>query len=369
MIYDVAVSGLGPAGTSFLKSLPGDLKVIAFDRAEFPRKKLCAGGLTPKAFSLLNRLFRGIERTVRVKVHTFKLYNGRKTILLESPKVLTYLTDRTELDYFLFSEAVKSFPDIHTGETVLSVEQQEDSVKIRTTKGSYFARILVVSDGANSRIARQLKLKRDMGFTLEADIPKNGKDEIVIDFSEFKWGYYWIFPKGEWVTAGLGEFKGSFSSLKARFSELNRKHELPVPANPTGFPIPAGRRINDVRRGRIIFLGDAGGLVDPLTGEGIYYAAASGVIAADIVKKVFETGDFKLLDLYRQKINRNFGSEFLWAKVVGTMFFKAKNFNFLVVEKSKDVGYLTANLLSGRISYKESVFKFLKLIPKSLLRL
>ncbi len=369
MVYDVAVSGLGPAGVSFLRSLSADLNVIAFDSAEFPRKKLCAGGLTLKAFSLLSELFPGVEKKVRIKAKIFKLFNGKKSVILESPDVLTYLTDRTELDEFLFNSIAESFPSIHTGEAVLSVEEEKHVLRIRTTKGTYLARVLVVADGVNSRVARQLGLSRDIGFTLEVDVPQKDSEEVVIDFSGFGWGYYWIFPKGEWVTAGLGEFRENALALKEMFVELNRKHGLPAPSGFYGFPIPSGRRKNDVWKGRTIFLGDAGGLVDPLTGEGIYYAALSGVVAAETVKKVFETGSFDLLGLYEEEMNKLFGSEFFWAKVVGHMFFRAKAFNFFVIERSKEVGLLTANLLSGRISYKEGVQEFLKLVPKSFLGL
>jgi geranylgeranyl reductase family protein len=371
MVYDVAVSGLGPAGAAFLKRIEGSgLKVIAFDRAEFPRKKLCAGGLTPKAYSLLSSLFPEVEKVVRVKVSRFVLFNGKKRVTVPSEEVLTYLTDRKELDSLLF-EAVAGSSDftVHTGEAVFKVEREGDLWKLRTQKGAYKARVVIAADGANSRIARQLKVKRDFGFTFEVDVLVPWDDEILIDFTGFNWGYYWIFPKGDFVTAGLGEFKSKVSDLKEKLKGFNRKHGVVGKVlNAGGFPIPCGRRKNDVLRDRVLFLGDAGGLVDPLTGEGIYSAVKSGIIAADVVKDAFKTGDFKLLKFYKTSVDKELGSEFFWAKVVGNLFFRFKSLNFYVIEKEDGIGRLTAQVLSGKVSYSRGIKEFFKFFAKLLAR-
>lgn len=368
MIYDVIVSGVGPAGAAFLKQLEGSgLKVLALEKEKFPRKKLCAGGLTPKAYALINNLFGGVDRVVRCKVFSFHLFNGSDEVVVSSSQPLTYLTDREELDSFLF-EKVGGIFEIHTGEPVVDVELEEDRVKVITDRGSYWCRCLIAADGANSRIARKLKVKRKFGFTYEGDFDCKWDKEIVIDFTGFEWGYYWIFPKGDFVTAGLGEFK-NYRDLRKRFAFFNRKHGIKGNSfYEGGFPIPVGQKRNDVLRNRVIFLGDAGGLVDPLTGEGIYYAVKSGVYAAEVVKKVFEDGKFENLVVYKQLIDKDMGSEFWWAKVVGGIFFHFKGLNFYLVRKSREIGELTARLLSGKIGYKEAVKTFFRLAPKVLLR-
>lgn len=368
MVYDVIVSGIGPAGAAFLKQLEGSgLKVLALEKEEFPRKKLCAGGLTPKAYALINNLFTDVDKVVRCKVFSFHLFNGNDEVVVSSSQPFTYLTDREELDNFLFEKVSSNF-EIHTAEPVVDVELEEDRVKVVTDRDTYWCRCLIAADGANSRIARKLRVKRKFGFTYEGDFECNWSEEIVIDFTDFDWGYYWIFPKGNFVTAGLGEFK-NYRDLKKRLMLFNAKHN--VKGNSTyegGFPIPAGQRKNDVLRNRVIFLGDAGGLVDPLTGEGIYYAVKSGVYAAEVVKKVFESGKFDNLTVYKKLINKDMGNEFLWAKVVGGIFFNFKRLNFHFARKNPKVENLTAELLSGRITYKEAVKIFLKFLPKALLR-
>ena len=368
-MYDVIVVGLGPGGLSFLKSLEGaGLKVLAVEKEKFPRKKPCAGGLTPKAYSILKESFPQIDRVVKRTSHRFCLFNGKREVVLSSDSVLTFLTDREELDHFLFSSINHGDFEIHLGESALSVEFDGKGVKLRTDRDSYSGRVLVDSSGVNSRIARQLNLKRDIGFTYERDV-ESERDDLIVDFSEFEWGYYWAFPKGGWVTTGVGEFTGGFKNLKERLTEFDKKHGFTGKVKwESGFPIPAGKRKNDVLRKRILFVGDSGGLVDPLTGEGIYYAVRSGVIAAETVRKFLLNFKEEELKSYERLINNELGREFFWARVVGKIFFSLRDFNLSIVERSERIANLTAELLSGKIPYRKALLKYGGLLAGALFR-
>jgi len=371
MTYDVIVSGLGPAGATFLKELSGSgLKVLALEKEEFPRAKPCAGGLTVKAYNLLKELFPGLDSVVRLSTKTLELHYGKAERVITSPYPLTYLTDREELDNYLFNCLPFKEFEVHTGEGVTSVAPEERGLKVKTKKGAYRCRVLVVAEGANSKTAAQFKVKRDMGYTYEADVEAEFEDKIVIDFSHFKWGYYWIFPKGSHVTTGVGEFKSRelFKRLRELLKGFNAKHGVEGKVKwERGFPIPAGRGKNDVYRERLIFLGDSGGLVDPLTGEGIYYGARSGQIGAESVKEAFLKGDLKELSRYKEKIDGELGREFFWARVVGRLFFPLRRLNFKALERSEEIALLAARLLSGEISYREGFFTYGRLLPGALL--
>jgi len=373
MTYDVVVSGLGPAGATFLRRLSGSgLKVLALEKEKFPRKKPCAGGLTGKAYRLLKRNFPGVEKVVRVSSRVLELHHGSQRAEVRSSKVLTYLTDREELDDFLFNSLPFKEFEVHDGEATLSVEREGDgTLRVKTSKGAYRCRVLVVADGANSRIASQFKVKKEVGFTYEADVSHGSEEKVVIDFSDFSWGYYWAFPKGDFTTTGLGEFKNRrlFRELPSLLKRFNAKHGIGGKVVwERGFPIPAGRRRNDVYRKQVLFLGDSGGLVDPLTGEGIFYAATSGEIGAEVVKTAFERGDLRVLSLYRELIDRKMGEEFFWARVVGRLFFPLRRVNFSVLGRSEEVAHLAARLLSGDVSYREGFFSYLRLFPGALFK-
>ncbi len=374
MVYDIIVSGLGPAGCSFLKELSGSgLKVLAIEKEKFPRKKPCAGGLTPKAYKLLSSLFPELEKVVRARSKEIELHYKSRTSLIKSREPLTYLTDRSELDNFLFEELPSEELKIHTGERCISVERLEDGkISVKTDKDSYTCRVLIVSDGANSRVANQLKVERDLGFTYEIDVEGKGENRIVIDFTHFSWGYYWAFPKGNFITTGVGEFKSkeNFKRLYQLLKEFNEKHGFKGKKIwKGGFPIPAGKGKNDVYRDRVLFLGDAGGLVDPLTGEGIYYAARSGVLAAKVIKSSFEKGNFKVLRTYKELVDSEMGEEFKWARITGRLFFPLRNLNFFLIERSEKVSAIAAKLMSGDISYRDSFFSFFKAVPGALLKI
>ena len=108
--------------------------------------------------------------------------------------------------------------------------------------------------------------------------------------------------------------------------------------------------------------------MDPLTGEGIYYAVKSGIIAAEIVAKSFEKGNLEILKLYRESVNKVMGSEFFWAKVVGNLFFKLKRLNFHVIQRIVEIGSLTSAIMTGEISYREGLRKYFKLLLKPIVR-
>ena len=314
-------------------------------------------------------LFPEIDRVVRVQSKRFILINGSNRAEVSADTPLAYLTDREELDNFLFNSISNQDFEIHTGESVLSLEKEDGFWKVRTDKETYTARVVIAADGVNSRIARQFNVNRNIGFTYEVDVEFEWDDSILIDFSNFSWGYYWVFPKGDFVTTGLGELKSKARGLKGRLFQFNKKHGIEGKIRfQKGFPIPAGKRKNDVYRERLLLLGDAGGLVDPLTGEGIYYAVKSGMIAAEVVAKSFEEGNLEILKLYRELVDRVMGSEFFWAKVVGNLFFKFKRLNFYVIQRIPEVGSLTAALLTGEVSYKEGIRNYYKLLSKSIVR-
>ncbi|MEO2068697.1 MAG: hypothetical protein ABGX27_04215 [Desulfurobacteriaceae bacterium] len=171
----------------------------------------------------------------------------------------------------------------------------------------------------------------------------------------------------KFLTVGLGEFTKKNKALRERLSALNNKHGVfGKVIFEQGFPIPCGKRKNDVCRENLLFLGDAGGLVDPLTGGGIYYAVKSGVIASTLVLKAFESGNLKVLKLYKGLIDKIFGTEFFWAKVVGNIFFNAKGLNFYVIKKFLKLQVLLYLFLLERFLIKVQLLSSLNFYQKLL---
>lgn len=373
MVYDVIVSGLGPAGCAFLKSIEGTgLKVLALEKEEFPRRKPCAGGLTLKAYLKLKSLFPEVDKVVRVRSKELELHYLERRVSINFPSFFVYLTDRKELDNFLFNSVSSSEFKVHTKEALVKAEYEGDLIKVSSSKDTYRCRVLISAEGVNSKLSSTFKVKREIGFTYEMDLKLKGslRERVLIDFSKFNWGYYWLFPKGDFITVGVGEFKSKeiFKRLRELLKEINEKHGLKGEViSERGYPIPAGKKVNDVYRERLLFLGDSGGLVDPLTGEGIYYAVKSGLIAGKFVKEAFKKGDFSLLSGYKKNVNKEFGEEFFWARVIGRLFFPLRGLNFRLLENSRELALLAGKLLSGEISYKRGFFEYIVRAPRALI--
>jgi len=319
----------------------------------FPRRKLCGGGLTEKSLNLLLSLFPEIKKCV--KVETRKVYFVNQNSCLESSKEtpFIFLTDREKLDYTILSSL--KCENIHTGERVLSVEEEKNFYIIKTDRDTYKAYSIIGSDGVNSKVARFCGFRIKRGITYEIDVEGKTGDSVVVDFTDFKHGYYWIFPKGDHYTTGFGLF--SKSRIKNPY-RLNRKYNEKFGIE--GKEIYRGGAFVPVFSGklfpgkeRILLTGDAANLVDPFTGEGIYFAALSGIKAAELL-----TTSQNPISNYRTFLEKEFLKEFKWSRFLRYLFFGFKEPFFKGMEKSNAVLEIVTDIISGNITYKEAFKKF-----------
>lgn len=150
--------------------------------------------------------------------------------------------------------------------------------------------ILIGCDGVKSVVARYLFGRsftpKTIDFGLEVEAPLRENQSVEIDFGVADWGYTWAFPKAKSMTIGVGGFHAKNSDLKERFHEyLSAQNIDPSNCRIKGQYIPFGDYRRAAGRGHIIVCGDAAGLVDPISGEGIGYAIQSGACAARAVMK------------------------------------------------------------------------------------
>jgi geranylgeranyl reductase family protein len=288
---------MGPGGSVAAAALSrAGLSVIGFDKERHPRYKVCGGGLSARITHILDiDLGAVVEQTIYGVQFS---YRGKNSLLIESPSPIAYMVMRDRLDLYLGQTAQSAGADIRYGEGVVALTQDEAGVDVTTTIGRYRAGVVVGADGANSLVARQLFPERPIHRVpaLESEVivgNAGGLDisTILVDVGAASQGYGWIFPKQGRLSVGVGEFRLKSQRLRASFDQFVQAHprlaEWTVP-RPAGHPIPVfvnegdgdkAARINLVN-GRVLLVGDAGHLVDPLFGEGIYYAVRSGQLAA-----------------------------------------------------------------------------------------
>ena len=310
MRYDVIVVGAGPAGSATARECASrGLSVLMLDRAEFPRDKPCGGGVTIRAAQLLPFDIEPVVERVIFGVHLS--VKRSKGFTRRSSQELTYLAQRSRLDTFLAERAVDAGVTLRQHAPIAGVERHPTHVVVRTADGVFEGRALVAADGANGQTAKMAGVDVDLfhGIALEANVTPNGEfpqeweDVLGLDMGGMPGGYGWIFPKGDHLNIGVGGWKYVGPSLRAGLDELIRFYgfETSKVWGLRGHHLPVRRSNATLVDGNLLLVGDAAGLIDPITGEGIFAAIWSGHAAARHLA-AYVAGEVPDLHGYRQEV-------------------------------------------------------------------
>ncbi len=287
-VFDAIVVGGGPGGATAAFYL-GEARrsVLVLEKETFPRYKACGGATSIRLLKEFPFTFDPvIESQVKAVSYAFK----DETVTFPIPECPIRMTMRADLDEFLLCHAQA---EVHFKEAVESVLEERDRVIVRTNKGTqYEARYLVGADGPSSMVARSLGLRRKKIFLgaieVEALAPPEVfelyKDTSVFIFGEIPMGYVWIFPKAEHLSVGIGALRPAPGELQSTLLRVMERYRIPLlGAKMHGHPVPIYLRREKISTARVLLVGDAAGLVDPLSGEGIRYAILSGRMAAKAI--------------------------------------------------------------------------------------
>ena len=285
--FDVAVVGAGPAGslTAYRLSRAG-ARVLLIDKKRFPRDKPCGGGLTLRA---LKELPFSVDPVVEDSVGRVecRLRYGRS--FERGDRVLCLMTQRRRLDHFLVERAAEAGADFRDG---VRVEVESDR-ELRVDGDRVQVHALVGADGANGTTARALGIGGDIvhGVALEGNVADANVDKrryegrMVIDLAVLPGGYGWVFPKGDHVNVGVGGWGYVGPRARDELNVLCQRHGI----DPTrveeirGHRLPMRRPTTRLARDRALLVGDAAGLIDPISGDGIYEAFVSARLASDAI--------------------------------------------------------------------------------------
>ncbi|MGH7207438.1 MAG: geranylgeranyl reductase family protein [Nitrospiraceae bacterium] len=381
--YDVLVVGMGPAGATAAYELSrAGMAVLGLDKQAHPRYKVCGGGLSVRIDQILDSDFKAVvEHTIYGVQFT---YRGEKPFLIESSRPIAYMVMRDRFDHFLLEKARRAGTEVHEGERAIEFHELPDWVEVITDKGRYRAKVLIGADGANSVVAQRLFPERRLRRmpTLESEIGIGqapvypGEGKVLIDLGATDRGYAWIFPKKERLSIGVAEFRGRAASPKGIFERFVRDEKglatLTVP-QPCGHPLPLYSSRNGALgmaaptalvRHRALLVGDAGHLVDPLFGEGIYYAVRSGQMAAASVLGSFHDRQRSLLD-YELAVNREIYPEFRIASRLARIVYTVPRLCHRLMHRSQEVMKLYYDVLQGRETYQTFFLKAKGLIKAS----
>ncbi len=290
--FDVLVVGAGPAGSATAIHLArGGASVLLVDRARFPRDKPCGGGITVRA---LRQAPCDVTPVVERVVHTFELrLRERHKFRRTSREPLILMTQRRRLDAFLAEQAVAAGATFRDAARVEQLDLGSGRAGITATVGGRAVAVdfLVGADGANGVVARAAGLDRgiERGVALEGNVPWRLLDEerfsatAVVEFGALSGGYGWLFPKADHANIGVGGWAEEGPALRRHLERLAGAFGVDPAAitDVRGHRLPM-RRPGAATPGRenVLVVGDAAGLVDPLSGDGMYEAFASAHLAA-----------------------------------------------------------------------------------------
>jgi len=287
--FDVLVVGAGPAGSAAAMHLArGGARVLLADKARFPRDKPCGGGLTGRA---LRYAPCDVDSVVEHVVDRFVVRVGyRGHFARKSRPPLIRMTQRRRLDAHLAEEAARAGADFRDSSGVGELVPGADGVTALVGASPVHAGFVVGADGANGTVARAAGLGEGIltGVALEGNVPWGSLERrpyeatAWVELGVVPGGYGWVFPKGDHANLGVGGWIEEGPRLRDHLARLARAHGLDprTVADTRGHRLPMRRVGTAAARGRILLVGDAAGLVDPLSGDGIYEAWVSARLAA-----------------------------------------------------------------------------------------
>ena len=350
---EVIVAGAGPAGCIAAYTLARKgISVLILEKTQFPRYKVCGAGLTHK---ILAEIPYDVSPVFETSIHNIVFSSGfREVFKRTSAEPMIYCTMRDKFDHFLLRKAVEAGAKVLYDVKVTGVKQEQESAVVETATGNYRSRLVIGADGASGVVARSADLRNHilLGLAWEAEVTadpaivKAYSQTVFLDWGAFPGGYGWVFPKQDHFSIGVGGpaslAKGMmpyYDSLTAYLAEApwlsesgsaapnagsagrNRAYSIRVleTLSMKSWPIPVRVEKSLFHNGRVMVAGDAGGLTDPLTGEGLYYAVRSGKLAAEASLKFLGSATPSLAS-YSEAVNDELMTELLEANRIKYLF-------------------------------------------------
>ncbi len=287
------VVGAGPAGlAAAVTAARTGARTLVLERAAHPRYKTCGGGLVGASLSTLDRL--GLAGSVamvardRIDAATFTL-GGRRRFTRNARTPLVWMVRREEFDTVLCGAAEAAGATVRQRTAVRDVEQSPGGVTVRLRDGGrVHGRVVIGADGSAGVTARHVGVRCgqvDLGLEVELPVPQSLRREyrgrLLIDWGPLPGSYGWVFPKNDRLTVGVIAARGHGTATRAYLAAFLDRLGLSriEPAVDTGHLTRCRTAGSPLRHGRVLVAGDAAGLLEPWTREGISFALRSGVAA------------------------------------------------------------------------------------------
>ncbi len=384
--YDVLIAGAGPAGSGLAFHLASmGIRVAVVEAGKFPRDKICGDGVSPVALAELHRMgitaTKKFEKANEIKKVGLFIKDEKVSIDLTKPDHLPFharIIPRLQLDCWIYETAKKEGAVFieSTRVTGYKISPHAAIVNLKNGTKEYQlkAKVLVGADGGNSMVARQMRgaVTADdfqlLGLRAYFKGVNGPKDRVDIYFSEESFpGIYWLFPGANGgANIGMAMVSKTLPDKPSQVKKLLINHikhnaqimERIAGAKPEGkikgWPITFFNPDSRITGNRVLLIGEAAGLINPLSGDGIQYALLSAHWASETLETCLKEDDFSEPALYsfRQKVDKELGYDFALSNLL-VQFPRNKTFSktwmmilsILISRAKKDPEY--ASIIAG----------------------
>jgi geranylgeranyl reductase family protein len=296
--WDVAVIGAGPAGLAAASAAAATgARTVVLERAEHPRYKTCGGGLIGASLAAVDGQI-AVPARDQIRSATFTLRGGRE-FTGEHDKPLLAMVLREEFDQALLRRAEGQGAVLRQRAPVRALDQTDDHASARLADGSAVtAKVIIGADGSSGVSARHVGVRFDqvdLGLELEIaaspPVARQWAGRVLLDWGKIPASYGWVFPKGDRLTVGVIAARGNGDATRHYLREFTGQLKLGSfeVVRDSGHLTRCRTDGSSLRRGRVLVAGDAAGLLDPWTREGISFALRSGALAGEFAAKAAQS--------------------------------------------------------------------------------
>lgn len=371
---DALVVGLGPAGSTALRLLSeAGISSLGIDRASFPRNKPCGGGVSARTLPLLPpHLFEEIPNQVTSGISL--TYRGGVSQNQDFGRPIAYQVRRDQFDFALIQAAVGSGARVMTGVGEVSAQREGEGFVVMAGDRTIRTRALFAADGATSRVLRDLdpdscrriretpSLRPFTSAEGFGDLhhPIDAR-HVAIDLGLVTGGYAWSFPKKDSAWGlGVAGFLKPLVDPRGEFSRYLESREADIDAGGVlTWPLPNFRSVHHGKVPGLFLLGDAGGIVDPFLGEGIYYAILSATRAVEALTGVLSRAGHGGQDAvaqasrdYARYVMKSLWPDFSQGARLAQVLYRFPSLFFRIAQRHPGFLVLYASILTGKHDYR-----------------
>lgn len=361
--FDVVVVGGGLAGacTAYRLAIKG-YRVCLLEKNKLPRYKPCGGGMIARTLADIPI---NIDSVVQESFQTVQmnLLDTKHSFSTSRPRPLIHMVQRDELDFHIIRAATSCGTEVIDQCPAVRFEQSQDEIRIFSAENTLRTQYLVLADGACGTLSRSRTKQQSIHsvpaieWELKATIPQDLQLIPRFDFGIIPGGYAWLFPKRSHLSMGLLTITPKKLPMK-RFFEVYCKQlgltEIQI-SRCTGHLIPYGQPV--LPSNRILPIGDAAGLADPLTFEGMSFAAQSARFAAECIAANFQDPKGVSCNLSKQ-YQDVFFPEIRAGKMLSTLIYRSDRLrNWLLSRYGQKLCEAMVDVMTGKRTYHQELRK------------